>query len=112
MTTNTNTQTKSAAAVARGVDYLDNNFPNWANHISLDTFDIASSGYCVVAQLFPNEHGIFSVSVGAMWEEFDTPGEADPYGWAGRYGFDQTPATSCTYLQVFWEEAIIARQTR
>jgi hypothetical protein len=38
--------------VQRGVDYLDEHYPGWADKINLDEFDLECGIHCVVGQVF------------------------------------------------------------
>lgn len=76
----------------KGLDLLDQKFPNWAFHIDTDTLDLDSTMTCVVSQLFPSEW--FGEAVEAMCDEFDIDlsDYNDPYEFAVEYGFDDVRA--------------------
>lgn len=46
------TDTAIAARVARGADWLDQNYPNWWQAIEISTLDVASCHHCVLGQVF------------------------------------------------------------
>lgn len=44
-----------AQRVAAGVEWLDANYPDWRDNVTLEYFDIQDSSKCVLGQLFESE---------------------------------------------------------
>jgi len=50
--------------VQRGVEWLDQHVPDWANLIKLKTFDIGNSSQCVLGQIYQEEMDPYGYALG------------------------------------------------
>src|SRR5258708_40306755 len=95
-----------AERVARGAALLDEKMPGWAEHIDLDTLNLASSCRCVLGQLHPNLEAPDDAYLDGL-NHLDVSTTDD-----SGYGFDTSDEDDDEYerLTTTWRELIEARR--
>lgn len=90
--------TQSEEIIAKGVTWLDENYPNWESKIDLDRLKMSNSCRCILGQLFINFSDFFI-------------GRNLPSSWAEEHGFDASKNTlDYSELQDKWTSEIIKRR--
>jgi hypothetical protein len=86
----------SRSAVKRGISFLDRHYPQWIEHINVETLDVGFNEVCMLGQLFGSfENGqqvLGLIPLQAEWLGFNT--------WIGN---DHEELTAC------WKSAIEKR---
>lgn len=104
--------------VARGVDWLDENVPDWAERVEVKTLEMASPCRCVLGQVFSaantydKTHHIGDPTGYDLG--LDLAYDQDPVEftskWAEDRGFDGETDAEFAALGIAWTKAIEARR--